>query len=245
MGGLGWTVRMWSRKTGELLASMIGERDGNWLAMTPKGFFAASTKGTEMLAIVRGFEPYAVRQFYDHLYRPDLVEQLLKSDPEGKYADAASKLNLEKILDSGSAPQMEQLPERKTGLIDDTAKVTVRLTDTGGGIGDKVVWRVNGVTQGELGASEPQTPTTTSGYRMAIQTLRIDPARKNIIEITGYNGAGLLATEPYRIEIDKFGVTSDGAHAVVAVGLALCQVGVALKYAVTTLTMSDTLKSGA
>ena len=39
-------------------------------------------------------------QFYDHLYRHDLVEQLLKGDPEGKYADAASKLNLEKILDS-------------------------------------------------------------------------------------------------------------------------------------------------
>ena len=70
----------------------------------------------------------------------------------------ASKLNLEKILDSGSAPQIEQLPERKTELINDTAKVTVRLTDTGGGIGEKVVWRVNGVTQGELSASEPQAP---------------------------------------------------------------------------------------
>ena len=147
------TVRIWSLQTGELLASMIGERDGEWLTITPKGFFAASRRGTEMLGVVRGLEPFSVMQFYDHLYRPDLIEQLLKGDPEGKYADAASKLNLEKILDSGSAPQIEQLPERKTELINDTAKVTVRLTDTGGGIGEKVVWRVNGVTQGELSAS--------------------------------------------------------------------------------------------
>ena len=90
---------MWSSQTGELLASMIGERDGEWLTITPKGFFAASRKGTAMLEVVRGFEPFSVMQFYDHLYRPDLVEQLLKGDPEGKYADAASKLNLEKILE--------------------------------------------------------------------------------------------------------------------------------------------------
>ena len=207
-GGWDTTVRMWSLQTGEPLVSMIAGRNGEWLAITPKGFFAASPKGTELLAIVRGLKPYSVMQFYDHLYRHDLVEQLLKGDPEGKYADAASKLNLEKILDSGSAPQIEQIPERKTELINDTAKVTVRLTDTGGGIGEEVVWRVNGVTQGEIqGGTSPCA--TTSSCRIATQTLRLDPAKMNVIEIAAYNGAGLLATEPYRIEIDKFGVTTE------------------------------------
>jgi hypothetical protein len=32
------------------------------------------------------------------------VEQLLKGDPERRYRDAAQKLNLEKILNSGSTP---------------------------------------------------------------------------------------------------------------------------------------------
>ena len=242
------TVKIWSVQTGELLVTMIGEADGEWLAITPKGFFAASNRGTAMLGVVRGLEPFSVMQFYDHLYRPDLIEQLFKGDPEGKYADAASKLNLEKILNFGSAPQIEQVPERKTELINDTAKVTVRLTDTGGGIGDKVVWRINGVTQGELSGSEQQAaPRRAGGYRIVTQTLRIDPAKKNVIEITAYNGAGLLATEPYRIEIDKFGVTSEERPRmyVVAVGVSdYAKSEWHLKYAANDAqTMGDTLKS--
>jgi hypothetical protein len=186
-------------------------------------------------------------QFYDHLYRPDLIEQLLKGDPEGKYADAASKLNLEKILDSGSAPQIEQLPERKTELINDTAKVTVRLTETGGGIGEKVVWRVNGVTQGQLSGSEQQASKTAGGYRIVTQSLRIDPAKKNLIEITAYNGAGLLASEPYRIEIDKFGVTSEERPRMYVVAVGVTDYAKSewhLKYAANDAqTMGDTLKS--
>jgi len=38
----------------------VATSDGEWLTMTPKGFFAASPKGTEMLAVVRGFESYSV-----------------------------------------------------------------------------------------------------------------------------------------------------------------------------------------
>src|SRR6185369_7554320 len=75
------------------------------------------------------------------------------------------------------------------------------------GIG-AVRWRVNGLTQGELSASEPQAPTA-GAYRIVTQSLRVDPATTNVIEITAYNGAGLLATEPSRIEIDKFGATTE------------------------------------
>jgi len=37
-------------------------------------------------------------QFYDHLHRPDLVEELLKADRQGKYKSAARRINLERIL---------------------------------------------------------------------------------------------------------------------------------------------------
>ena len=172
-----------------------------------------------MLSAVRGLEAYSIAHFYDHLYRPDLVEQLMKGDPEGKYADAASKLNLQKILDSGPPPQIEQIPERKTERAGDTIKLTLRLVDTGGGIGEKVVWRVNGVTQGEVFAPAASAPTTDGGYRIITQILKIDPSRVNDIEITAYNGVGLLATEPYRTEIDKFGEGPRSRMHVLAVGV--------------------------
>jgi hypothetical protein len=98
------------------------------------------------------------------------------------------------------------VPERKTeGINDTTVKIALRLVDTGGGIGDKVVWRVNGVTQGQVMAAERPALTTRGGYRLVTETLRISPAQKNVVEVTAYNGAGLLATVPYQIEIDKFG----------------------------------------
>ena len=67
-----------------------------------------------MVNVVRGFEVYSVMQVYDRLYRPDLVQEALKGDPEGKYRDAASKLNLEKILELGPAPQIERASQDGT-----------------------------------------------------------------------------------------------------------------------------------
>ena len=104
------TVRIWNQATGELLVTLLDAPKDEWLAITPAGFFAAPPHGTEALSVVRGLEPYSVMQFYDHLHRPDLVEERLKGDPESKYKDAARRINLERILDSGPAPQIELLP---------------------------------------------------------------------------------------------------------------------------------------
>jgi uncharacterized caspase-like protein len=41
------------------------------------------------------------------------------------------------------------------------------------------------------------------------QTLKVDPRAKNHIEVTAYNCAGLLATEPWRTEIDTFGESTE------------------------------------
>jgi hypothetical protein len=52
------------------------------------------------------------------------------------------------------------------------------------------------------------------------QTLPIDPARRNVIEITAYSVKGLLASRPYHLEIDKFGETIQRPRMfIVAVGV--------------------------
>ena len=73
--------------------------DGQWLSITPGGFFAAGRRGSELLAIVRGDQVTSVTQVYHVLYWPDLVQELLKGDPERKYKDAAFHLDLQKIMD--------------------------------------------------------------------------------------------------------------------------------------------------
>ena len=205
-GGADTSVRTWDAATGAQLAVHIGGHDGQWLTIAPRGYFVASGKGAEMLGIVRGLEAYLVTQFYDHLHRPDLVEELLKGDPEGKYKDAARRLNLESILDSGPAPRIELLPDR-TEKSGERIKLAVRLVDQeGGGIGPKVLWRVNGKT---LGATAPPglgRPLSVGDYVVMEQTLTVDPSKKNEVEIIAYNAKGLLATTPLRFGIDAWGV---------------------------------------
>ncbi len=208
-GSYDGTIRYWDRQTGKQVITIAATDGGRWLAITDRGFFAGSPGSEDLISVVRGFESYSVAQFRKHLYRPDLVEQLLKGDPTRLYADAVHGLDLAKILESGSAPQIEPLPGRKAEQANDTVRVTLRITDTGGGIGKGVDWRVNGVTSG--GDEAPPAASAeelASGFRIVSQTLRVDPTQKNEIEVTAYNGEGLLASAPYRLVVDPFGVTS-------------------------------------
>ena len=209
-GSADTTIRVWKTETGEVLATMIGSRDGEWLTMTPAGFFIASPKGSELISVVRGLEVYSAMQFFDSLYRPDLVEEVLKGDPNGRYKNAAAELNLEKIFDSGELPKIDLL-DKETVQVEGAGKVslTVNIKSGGAGIGEKLIWRVNGVTQGnptppELKglANDPFASATVT------ETLTVDPGQENIVEVTAYNGAGLLATLPLRITVDKFGATT-------------------------------------
>jgi uncharacterized caspase-like protein len=87
-------------------------------------------------------------------------------------------------------------------------RLAVRITDVGGGIGKMVVWRVNGVTQGN--PMPPQlAATTTPDTAVITQTLRVDPGRANKVEVTAYNGPGLVATPPFTITVDRFGTTAE------------------------------------
>src|SRR6185312_14620389 len=103
------------------------------------------------LNVVRGLEAYSINQFYQALYRPDLVREKLAGDPRGLVREAAARLDLNRVLASGSAPTIAMAP-----LAGGAAQLTaaVDVTNTGGGIG-RVEWRVNGVT---VGVETPQAP---------------------------------------------------------------------------------------
>ena len=209
-GSLDSTIRLWKTESGELLATMIASPDGEWLAITPVGFFAGSPKGSELISVVRGLKVYSAMQFFDALYRPDLVEELLKGDPNGRYKNAVAELSLEKILDSGEVPEIVLL-EKKTVQAEGGGKVslTVNIKSGGGGIGEKLIWRVNGITQGN--PTPPELKGLANGpfaEATVTETLKVDPGQENIVEVTAYNGAGLLATLPLRITVDKFGATT-------------------------------------
>ena len=118
----------------------------------PKGFFTASQRDTDTLAIVRGFEVAAIGQVYQSLFNPDLVREALAGDPDGEVKRAAEVINLDKVLDAGPPPAVvitSHEPGSRSG--NDLVTVAARITDRGKGIG-RIEWRVNGVTAGVMNA---------------------------------------------------------------------------------------------
>ncbi len=91
------SLKIWRTGSFDLLATLVAEPSGEWIAFTPEGFFAGSGRSNK-LAIVRGLEAYSIGSFYDALHRPDLVAEKLKGDPQGNVKAAAMKLDLAKLV---------------------------------------------------------------------------------------------------------------------------------------------------
>jgi WD40 repeat protein len=186
------TVRLWDTAAGSLLATMVSA-SGEWLAMTPAGFFSASGSAAESaLSVVRGLELTTIGQVHQSLFNPDLVREVLSGDPDGEARRAGEVINLEKIVDSGPAPSVA-ITSHPTGSQSNADLVTVeaRVMDKGKGIG-RIEWRVNGVTAAVLAK-----PPGDRGEHAISQVLALD-AGDNTIEVVAYNSSNLLASLPAR-----------------------------------------------
>jgi WD40 repeat protein len=92
--GSGGVMRLWNTDTGELLATFIGASDGEWITYTPEGFFDASKDGAKLILVYQNDAWIPMERAYDTLHRPDLLQQKLAGDPDGKVKAAAASLAL-------------------------------------------------------------------------------------------------------------------------------------------------------
>jgi WD40 repeat protein len=67
-------IKIWNAASGEILASLVSSNSGEWVAITPEGFFEASANGADLLYLVNGLETTSIQQLYQSLYRPDALE---------------------------------------------------------------------------------------------------------------------------------------------------------------------------
>ena len=71
-------LKFWDLRENVALATALASRDGEWLAITPDGFFAASGKrADQMLSVVRGLNITTIDQVHQSLFNPDLVREAL------------------------------------------------------------------------------------------------------------------------------------------------------------------------
>ncbi|MHA6299751.1 WD40 domain-containing protein [Devosia sp. CAU 1758] len=204
-------LQLWDAQKGKLLAQSFAFKDGEWVTLTPEGFFAGSESGAHNLAVVRGLESYSIDQLFEALYRPDLVAAKLAGDPDLLVADAAGQLALESVLDSGAAPGIVIAGLDDGSIVEtDRIEVSALVTDRGGGIG-RIEWRVNGITLGldarGFDRLSPEAGQTGHEPVAVSQLLTLDPG-VNLIEAVAYNKEELISSAPSSVTVIWEGISA-------------------------------------
>ena len=124
------TTRIWDINTDGEIAQLIGFTDGEWIAITPEGYYNSSLNGHKNLNIRMGMKVYGIDQFYDVFYRPDIVMAKLKGEdikPLITLTIDDTIKNPPPEVDFTSVPSDSTIP---------TVKVCYQAKNSGGGIGE-------------------------------------------------------------------------------------------------------------
>ena len=151
--------------------------DGEWITITPEGYYVCSPNGDKNLNVRMGNRVYGIENFRETFNRPDLVRLALSGQSLSRY---------KKIEKVNEAPvvRIVEAPDVVTG---GEAKVFVAVEDVGGGVGKVCVYLngsaikyEGGTGRGELGPGG----IITNQYTIPLA------AGTNDVRIVGYNRDG-------------------------------------------------------
>ena len=124
------TVRLWDQTTGREIGQFVAFGNGEWIVMTPEGYYNSSARGHEYLSIRRGNKVYGIDQFYDVFYRPDIVSAKLKGE------DIAGLVTLTVEEAINNPPPTVKFSTIPNSTDDPSVKVCYQVQSTGGGVGE-------------------------------------------------------------------------------------------------------------
>jgi WD40 repeat protein len=141
--GFDATTRIWDVATGSELAKFIGFQDGEWVVITPEGYYNSSPNGHKHLSLRMGNSIFGIDQFYDVFYRPDIVAAKLRGEN-------VSQLITLTIAEAVKNPPPE-VQFADAGLPDNEPRVKVcyQINNTGGGIGEVRVFHNGKLVQSD------------------------------------------------------------------------------------------------
>jgi len=94
------TIKYWDAETAREIATILIDNDGHWAVLTPSGLFSGNGADAGLFGLSRGLNARPASDFKAQLDKPDLIAELLKGDPNRRYATAAKQIDLKKIWDS-------------------------------------------------------------------------------------------------------------------------------------------------
>ena len=169
------TTRLWDIATGKEIAQFISFTDGEWIVITPEGYYNASANGDKYLNVRVGNNVYGIENYREAFFRPDLVKVALSG---------GSLKDFRKLADV-KQPPFVSIVDTPESVNSDETTVKLRLTDNGGGIGDIRLY-LNGTAV----VMDSRAVTITPRKDKALfkeYTLKLT-AGKNIVKAVAFNG---------------------------------------------------------
>lgn len=212
-------MRVWNTESGKLRATMIEFEDGEWITITPEGYFMGSPEADRQLNVRHGDRVYGMDQFYDVFYRPDIVRRKLA----GEKIDDLIRVTLDDAV--------RQPPPHVTVSAQPDADGRIRLlldaSDEGGGVGVLRVYH-NGklIAADDAPRLEPpgQAPSPTRQDAQAVRRMLAGGAKRaplrplaarlrevemtlapgdNRVWVTAFNADGTLQTRPVAVALPR------------------------------------------
>ncbi|EDZ62069.1 WD-40 repeat protein containing caspase catalytic domain [Sulfurimonas gotlandica GD1] len=186
--GLDGVIRYWDVKTGKEVLAKASFEDGEWVHITPEGYFNASLNGAKHLSILTGpMQVSSIDQYYETFYRPDIVASAMSEDKSIQYATQTPTL---KLSDVKPAPQVAIIDTKKS-INKEELQVTLKITPNSGGIGQIRLY-LDGVlikTDGDRGLQKKQDKN------VVLKTYTIKLAKgKHTLKAIVYNEENTMAS---------------------------------------------------
>lgn len=172
-------------RTGKTIANFYAFTDGEWIVITPEGYYNTSPNGDKYLNVRIGNNVYGIENYREAFYRPDLVKLALSGRSLEGYRS---------IADAGTPPVVEIIdtPEKTDK---EEIKVTVKLTDTGSGIGDIRLYLND--TAVLVDSARGVKITAKPGEKTIFKTYTVKLLNgENVIKAVAFNGDNTMQSNP-------------------------------------------------
>lgn len=182
------TTRIWDVATGKELARFINFTDGEWIVITPEGYYNASPNGDRYLNVRVGNNIYGIENYREAFFRPDLVKVSL----------SGGSLQEFRTLADVKQPPTVSIVETPRNIKTENVTVKLRLTDNGGGIGDIRLY-LNGTAV----VMDSRAVTIIPKDDKALfkeYTLKLISGR-NIIKATAFNSGNTMQSNEAMLEV--------------------------------------------
>ncbi len=201
------TVRLWDIPAGREIAQFISFVDGEWIVITPEGYFNASQGGAKHLSVRLGNRVFPIDNLYETFFDPVYVASVL----QGKKVEATA--DIRKGIQS--PPEVRILsPAAGAVLATDTVTIQVGARDTGGGI-DEIRLYHNGKA---LGGDQRGVKLVSRGGETVrdFQVTLVDGA--NTFRAVGFS-ADRTESNPAELTIQLSALSKEVSLYVFAVGI--------------------------